>query len=59
MAGLLLTFVGIFLLALLFPVDTGPLLRETPVIAAGLLTLWLGGILMGRAGGGARRRPEV
>ena len=51
--GLLLTFVAIFLLAILLPTDAGLLVRETPIVAAGLVALWLGGVLMGS--GGARR----
>ncbi len=45
--GLLLTLVGLFLLALLFPTAPGPLDRALPVAAAGIAALWLGGILMG------------
>lgn len=55
MVGLLLTFVGAFLVALLLPIGESAIDRELPVIAAGLLALWVGGLLMGRASG--RRVP--
>ncbi|HTP54140.1 MAG TPA: hypothetical protein VML94_04135 [Thermoplasmata archaeon] len=45
--GLLFTLVGLFLLADALPSAPGPLGRILPVAAAGLLALWLGGILMG------------
>jgi hypothetical protein len=45
--GLLLTLVGLFLLTLLFPSAPGPLDRALPVAAAGIVVLWVGGILMG------------
>ena len=47
--GLLLTFVGFFLLIILMPTDPTQFGRVLPVAAAGLLALWLGGVLMGRA----------
>jgi hypothetical protein len=49
--GLFLTLGGIFLLAVLFPVGSGALVHQTPVIAVGLFCLWIGGILMGRFSG--------
>jgi hypothetical protein len=45
--GLLLTFLGLALASLLLPTEPGQLGRLLPVAAAGLLLLWLGGILMG------------
>ena len=45
--GLLLTLVGLFLLADVIPSAPGPLARVLPVAAAGMLVLWVGGILMG------------
>jgi hypothetical protein len=45
--GLLLTLVGLFLLADVVPSAPGPLARVLPVAAAGILVLWVGGILMG------------
>lgn len=47
--GLILTLAGLFLLALLFPVAPGDLARLLPVGAAGIVALWLGGILLGTA----------
>jgi len=45
--GLLLTLLGLFLLVLLFPTAPGALTRTLPVAAAGIVALWVGGILMG------------
>jgi len=45
--GLLLTFVGLFLLVLLFPTDPSSFRTVLPVAAAGIVALWVGGILMG------------
>jgi len=45
--GLLLTLLGLFLLVLLFPTAPGALDRTLPVAAAGIVVLWVGGILMG------------
>jgi hypothetical protein len=45
--GLLLTLLGLFLLVLLFPTAPGALDRTLPVAAAGVVVLWVGGILMG------------
>jgi hypothetical protein len=45
--GLLFTLVGLFLLLLLFPTAPGALDRTLPVAAAGIVVLWVGGILMG------------
>ena len=53
--GLLLTFGGLFLVVGVLPVAADPLVRELPLVGAGLLTLWVGGILMGFAMG--RRVP--
>jgi hypothetical protein len=39
--------VGLFLAADALPVAPGPLARVLPVVAAGLVALWAGGILMG------------
>jgi hypothetical protein len=45
--GLLLTLVGLFLLVLLFPTNPGSFATVLPVAAAGIIALWVGGILMG------------
>jgi hypothetical protein len=45
--GLLLTLVGLFLLTLLLPTDPGRLETLLPVAGAGILALWVGGVLMG------------
>ena len=52
LAGLLLSFLGLFLVTLLLPVGTGALDHALPVVGAGLLCLWVGGILLGRGSGG-------
>ena len=45
--GLLLTLVGLFLLVILFPTDPKSFDTVLPVAAAGIVALWVGGILMG------------
>jgi len=45
--GLLFTFVGLFLLSILLPTAPGQFSRILPVAAAGMVVLWVGGILMG------------
>lgn len=45
--GLLLSFVGLFLLSILLPTAPGKFGVILPVAAAGMLLLWVGGILMG------------
>lgn len=45
--GLLLTLVGLFLLADVLPSAPGPLAHVLPVVAVGIVVLWIGGILMG------------
>jgi len=45
--GLLMTLVGLFLLTLLLPTDPGRLSTLLPVAGAGIVALWVGGILMG------------
>jgi len=45
--GLLLTFVGLFLLVILFPTNPATFPTVLPVAAAGIVALWVGGILMG------------
>jgi hypothetical protein len=45
--GLLLTFLGLLLLAVLLPTSPSQLRYALPVAAAGILALWVGGILMG------------
>ncbi|HLN51179.1 MAG: hypothetical protein ACLQD9_01810 [Thermoplasmata archaeon] len=45
--GLLLTLVGLFLLADLLPSAPAALARMLPVATAGIAALWVGGILMG------------
>ena len=45
--GLLLTFIGLALIAVLFPTSPAQLGYALPVAAIGILALWVGGILMG------------
>jgi hypothetical protein len=45
--GLLLTFVGLFLLSILLPTAPGRFSTLLPVAGLGMLLLWLGGIWMG------------
>lgn len=45
--GLVSTLLGIALLAVLFPVAPGSFGYVLPVGAAGIVLLWVGGILMG------------
>jgi hypothetical protein len=45
--GLLLTIAGLFLLSILLPTAPGQLVWALPVAGAGVLALWVGGILMG------------
>jgi len=45
--GLLLTMVGLFLLVILFPTNPSSFSTVLPVAAAGIVALWIGGILMG------------
>jgi hypothetical protein len=45
--GLLFTFVGLLLLSILLPTAPGRFAVILPVAAAGMLLLWVGGILMG------------
>ncbi|HTT15711.1 MAG TPA: hypothetical protein VMG81_08085 [Thermoplasmata archaeon] len=45
--GLLCTLVGLFLLSILLPTAPGKFGTVLPVAAAGILVLWVGGILMG------------
>jgi hypothetical protein len=47
--GLLLTFLGLFLASRLLPTDPGALTALLPAAAAGLVALWLGGILLGNS----------
>jgi len=45
--GLLLTFVGLGLVAVLLPTAPGAFAFALPVAAVGLIALWVGGIMMG------------
>ncbi|HXQ49059.1 MAG TPA: hypothetical protein VN842_04700 [Thermoplasmata archaeon] len=45
--GLVLTFVGLFLLSVLLPTAPGKFSTLLPVAGAGILLLWMGGIWMG------------
>ncbi|MCI4365216.1 MAG: hypothetical protein L3K10_04040 [Thermoplasmata archaeon] len=45
--GLVLTFLGLFLLSILLPTAPGRFGAVLPVAGAGMLLLWLGGIWMG------------
>jgi hypothetical protein len=47
--GLLLTFLGLVFLVSLLPTSPSGLLTALPLAAAGILAIWLGGILLGRA----------
>jgi len=49
--GLLLTLLGIFLLAILFPTSPSALLALLPIGGAGMLALWVGGVLLGGRSG--------
>lgn len=57
LAGLLVTFGGLFLLLGTLPVGTDPLLHDLPVLVAAVLALWVGGILMGFAMGRRVKAP--
>ncbi len=46
--GLLLTLGGLVLVAVLLPTAPGRLGTILPIAAAGLVLLWVGGILLGR-----------
>jgi len=48
--GLLFTFLGLFLLSILLPTAPGKFGAILPVAGAGMLLLWVGGILMGMGG---------
>ncbi len=45
--GLLLTFIGLFLLSILLPTAPGRFSTILPVAGVGMVLLWLGGIFMG------------
>jgi len=45
--GLVMTLLGLFLLSILLPTAPGRLAVDLPVAGAGILVLWIGGILMG------------
>lgn len=45
--GLVLTLLGLALLSILLPTAPGRFAFDLPVAAAGILVLWIGGILMG------------
>ncbi|MGI0053959.1 MAG: hypothetical protein ACREC5_05725 [Thermoplasmata archaeon] len=47
LAGLFLTLIGLALVGLALPTAPGALARALPDAAAGLLGLWIGGILLG------------
>jgi hypothetical protein len=46
--GLVLTLLGLFFLGTLVPPSPPELERALPVVGAGILALWVGGILLGR-----------
>ena len=56
LVGVLLTFTGLGLLALLIPSDPSGLARALPLAAGVVLALWAGGLLLGRAMGQRARR---
>lgn len=45
--GLLLTLLGLFLLAILLPVSPAGIARALPIAAVGIVVLWVGGIFLG------------
>jgi len=47
--GLVLTFLGLVLLVSLLPTGPSALATALPLAAAGILAIWVGGILLGRA----------
>jgi hypothetical protein len=47
MAGLVLTLTGFALVSLELPVDPNGAAHELPLIGAGIIALWFGGILFG------------
>jgi hypothetical protein len=56
MTGLLLSFAGFVLVAFELPTAPGALVRILPVVAAGILALWIGGLLLGVARPARRNR---
>jgi len=46
--GLFLTLLGLVLVAVLLPTAPGDFVVVLPVAAAGLVLLWVGGVLLGR-----------
>jgi hypothetical protein len=48
--GLLLTLLGLFVLGGSVPTAPGPLERAVAVTGVGAVALWVGGVLLGRAG---------
>ena len=46
--GLVLTLVGLFLVAILFPTSPSDVSTLLPVAAVGILAVWVGGILLGQ-----------
>jgi hypothetical protein len=53
--GLFFTFAGLFLLSILLPTAPGAFAVILPVAGAGMLLLWLGGVLMGVGSGRTAR----
>jgi hypothetical protein len=53
--GLLLTIVGLFLASTLLPVGPAALAAALPKVGIALVTVWIGGVLLG-GGAGLRRR---
>ncbi|MFZ0699422.1 MAG: hypothetical protein WAN74_04450 [Thermoplasmata archaeon] len=47
--GLVLTFLGLVFLVSLLPTGSSALATALPLAAAGILAIWVGGILLGRA----------
>jgi hypothetical protein len=56
--GVVFTFVGLFLIAALLPVGAPGLARAVPLAGAGVLAVWVGGILLGR-GTRSRAAPPI
>ena len=47
MTGLVLSLLGFALVSLVIPEETNGLVRVIPIVGAGLLAVWIGGILLG------------
>ncbi|MCI4331008.1 MAG: hypothetical protein L3K19_04090 [Thermoplasmata archaeon] len=57
-AGLLLTLAGLYALIAILPSDPVALNHDLPYLGAGIIALWVGGILLGLGKGKGRRPPR-